>query len=172
MRLARNIRDLVGKTQLSIYQGIITSVDGVTCSIRFGSQEVSGIRLRASLSDNDRQILVVPKVDTAVIVGSLSGDLSELVVLKADEIESIEVNGGKLGGLINIDDLTDKLNKLVNEVNALKDAFNGHTHTGDVTGSCPAGKVKGSCTCLAPTGKAQNASKFNKDDYEDTTVIH
>lgn len=170
--MARNIRDLVDKTQMSIYQGIVSGVDGVTCSIRFGSQEVSGIRLRASLSDNDRQILVVPKVDTAVVVGSLSGDLSELVVLKADEIESIEVNGGKLGGLINIEDLTDKLNKLVNEVNALKDAFNGHTHTGDVTGSCPAGAVKGSCTCLAPTSKAQKATSFNKDDYEDTTVTH
>ena len=172
MRLARNIRDLMGQTQMSIYQGIITGVDGVTCSIRFGSQEISGIRLRASLSDNDRQILLVPKVDTAVIVGSLSGDLSELVVLKADEIESIEVNGGKLGGLINIDDLTDKLNELVNEVNALKNAFNGHTHTGTISGSCPTGTVSGSCSCTAPTEKAQNASKFNKDDYEDTTVTH
>lgn len=172
MRLARNIRDLVGKTQLSIYQGIITGVDGVTCSIRFGSQEVSGIRLRASLSDNDRQILVVPKVDTAVVVGSLSGDLADLVVLKADEIESIEVNGGKLGGLINIGDLTDKLNKLVNEVNALKDAFNGHTHKGSIEGTCPTGSVTGSCSCLAPTSKAQKATSFNKDDYEDTTVTH
>ena len=172
MRLARNIRDLMGKAQMSIYQGIITGVDGVTCSIRFGSQEVSGIRLRASLSDNDRQILVVPKVDTAVVVGSLSGDLADLVVLKADEIERIEVNGGQLGGLINIDDLTDKLNKLVNEVNALKNAFNGHTHTGTISGSCPTGDVSGSCSCSAPLEKAQNASKFNKDDYEDTTVTH
>ena len=57
VRLARNIRDLVGKTQMSIYQGIVSGVDGVTCSIRFGSQEVSGIRLRASLSDNDRHMV-------------------------------------------------------------------------------------------------------------------
>lgn len=165
MRLARNIRDLVGKTQMSIYQGIVSGVDGVTCSIRFGSQEVSGIRLRASLSDNDRQILVVPKVNTAVIVGSLSGDLSDLVVLKADEVESIEVNGGELGGLINIEDLTDKLNRLVNEVNALKNKFNAHTHTG----TCSIG---GTCSCLPPTSKAQDATRFNKNDYEDTTVTH
>lgn len=102
------------------------------------------------------------------MVGSLSGDLSELVVLKVDEIESIEVNGGKLGGLINIEDLTKKLNNLVNEVNALKNKFNTHTHTVATTGTSAAQ----SGTAAPVTSPASAASKFDKTDYEDKTITH
>lgn len=175
-RLARNILDLTSKSQIYIYQGIVTKVDGLCCSIQFGNLEVSGVRLRASISNNDKQIIVVPKEGTAVIVGSLSGDLSNLVVLKVDEIESIEVNGGKLGGLINIEDLTDKLNNLVSEVNKLKDCFNQHTHSGQISGTATPTQagfvVSGTYLPAAPNPKASNATKFNKKDYEDTTVTH
>ena len=68
--------------------------------------EVAGIRLRASEAANDSQMLIVPRKGTAVIVGSLSGDLSQLVVLSVDAIDRIEINGGQLGGLINIQQLT------------------------------------------------------------------
>lgn len=53
-------------------------------------------------------MLVTPKVGSAVTIGSLSGDLRELVVLQVDHIETIVINGGKLGGLINIGQLTKK----------------------------------------------------------------
>lgn len=171
-RLARNIRAIAEKTAITIYQGVVTATDGNTCSVRFGSQVIDGIRLRASLSDVDRQFLVTPKVGTAVIVGSLSGDLSELVVLQADEVESIEINGGRNGSFINILDLTAKLNNLVNEVNSLKDTFNSHTHSGTVTGTAAGGVVTGKCICSAPAGKAGKASKFDYRDYEDTAITH
>lgn len=167
-RLAKNIRDIAGSSQIAIYQGIVSKVDGSSCAIRFGRQEITDVRLRASLSKNDKQILIVPREGTAVVVGSLSGDLSELVVLKVDEIESIEVNGGKLGGLINIEDLTKKLNNLVNEVNALKNKFNTHTHTVATTGTSAAQ----SGTAAPVTSPASAASKFDKSDYEDKTITH
>lgn len=167
-RLAKNIRDIAGNSQIAIYQGIVSKVDGSSCTIKFGRQEITDVRLRASLSKNDKQILIVPRKGTAVVVGSLSGDLSELVVLKVDEIESIEVNGGKLGGLINIEDLTKKLNNLVNEVNALKNKFNTHTHTVATTGTSAA-----QSGITAPvTSPASAASKFDKADYEDNTITH
>lgn len=171
-RLARNIRELMGGGTVTIYQGEVVKVEEKTCAVRFGSQTVDGIRLRASLTDRDRQCIAVPKVGSAVIVGSLSGDLSELVVLQVDEVESIEVNGGKLGGLININDLTGKLNKLVNEVNMLKSQFNGHTHTGTIEGTSPSGPVSGTCTCIAPGTKANDITSFDSSDFEDTTVTH
>lgn len=171
-RLARNIRDLVGGKTLTIYQGEVTKVDGSLCTVKFANQEISDIRLRASSVDVDKQMLITPKVGSSVVVGSLSGDLSELVVLQVDEVESIEINGGELGGLIKIEDLTNKLNKLVREVNALKNTFNGHTHNGTITGTAAGGAVTGSCTCAAPAQQAQEASEFDKDDYEDTTIKH
>ena len=162
-RLRRNIKAVVGPAPITVYQGIVSRVDGITCTVRFGEMEVDGIRLRASEASQDAQMLIVPKVDTAVIVGSLSGDLSELVVLSVDVIERIEINGGKLGGLINIEALTDKINELVN-------AFNNHTHTIQ-TGQIECGPYPNSAPVMVPaiTSKAQ---QLQKSDYEDETVKH
>ena len=89
--------------------------------VEIGSLLVSDVRLRASETDDNGEMLIVPKVGTAVIIGSLSGDYSSLVVLAVDHVESITINGGKLGGLINIEDITKRLNELVKAVNS-------HTH--------------------------------------------
>ena len=83
--------------------------------------------------------------------------MSQLVVLVVDQAESITINGGKLGGLINIAALTDKINELV-------DRFNSHTH--QLTGVQPG---SGSVTAPAPIVKAD---KFNKNDYEDNKITH
>lgn len=149
-RLRENMREAMDRNRIAIYQGIVRSVEGITCTVTFGEMDVSGVRLRASEAENGAQLLVVPKTGTAVIVGSLSGDLGKLAVLAVDQAESIMVNGGKLGGLINITDLTEKLNALVQ-------GFNSHTHT------CPSG------TTGTPAVQAQ---RFSAGDYEDSTVKH
>ena len=162
-RLIRNLREAVGPAPISVYQGIVVSVEDVTCTVRFGKMDVAGVRLRASEAGEDSQMLIVPRKGSAVIVGSLSGDLTQLAVLSVDAIDRIEINGGKLGGLINIKALTDKINELV-------DAFNGHTHTilpgAIVCGTYPNAKQ---VTVPAVTKKA---SKLNKSDYEDEKIKH
>ena len=165
-RFLENLRR-VNPGKLSIYQGIVTGTDGVECTCRIGSMEISGIRLRASLTDRDRQMLIVPKVQSAVILGSLSGDLSNLVVLQVDEAETVTFNGGQLGGLINIEDLTAKINELV-------DAFNDHTHslaTGAVNVTGAYGPSSNTAPITVPAISSK-ASKLNKDDYEDTSIKH
>ena len=162
-RLIKNLRDAVGPAPITVYQGIVVDTDGITCTVRFGEMDVAGIRLRASEAPNEAQMLVVPKKDTAVIVGSLSGDLSQLVVLSVDAIERIEINGGQLGGLINIQQLTDKINELV-------DAFNSHTHLIPT-----AGVTCGPYTSVAPVNVPAiktKAKKLAKKDFEDETVKH
>ena len=161
-RLAENIRALNPDT-MWITQGEVTAVDGMTCTVKIGDAEIEGVRLRASLSPRDRQMLVVPKVGSPVTLGCLTADLNNPVVLQVDEVESITVNGGHLGGLINIQDLTDKINALI-------DAFNSHTHL------LPIGAV------ITPTGSSTNpvnvpaimkkALKLNRKDYEDETIKH
>lgn len=157
-RLADNIRKMVGGGRITVYQGIVKSVEGITCTVSFGSLDVEGVRLRASLTENESNLLIVPKTGTAVTVGSLSGDLAQLVVLAVDEVESITINGGKLGGLINIEVLTDKINELV-------DAFNEHTHQVNTTGSA----TSQTGTAAAPASKA---ASFDKKDYEDNKITH
>lgn len=158
-RLRDNLMQMMGAgKEITIWQGIVKSVEGTTCTVTFGTIDVEGVRLRASLAENESHLLIVPKVGTAVVVGSLSNDLSLLVVLAVDEVESITINGGKLGGLINIESLTQKINELVR-------TFNNHTHQVSTTGSATAQTG----TAAAVTSKA---SELNKSDYEDTKVTH
>lgn len=158
-RLRDNLMQMMGSgKEITIWQGIVKSVEGTTCTVTFGTIDVEGVRLRASLAENESHLLIVPKVGTAVVVGSLSNDLSLLVVLAVDEVESITINGGKLGGLINIESLTQKINELVR-------TFNNHTHQVSTTGSATAQTG----TAAAVTSKA---SELNKSDYEDTKVTH
>lgn len=162
-RLLYNLKNAVGPAPIAVYQGIVVSVQDITCTVRFGDMDVEGVRLRASEAADDAQLLIVPRKNSAVIVGSLSGDLTQLAVLSVDAIERIEINGGKLGGLINIEALTNKVNELV-------DAFNKHTHT-IPTG----GVVCGEFPSVGPTNVPavlSKASRLNKKDYEDDTVKH
>ena len=155
-RLLNNLKNAVGPAPIAVYQGIVVSVEGITCTVRFGDMDVAGVRLRASEASEDAQMLIVPRVNSAVIVGSLSGDLTQLAVLSVDAIERIEINGGKLGGLINID--------------ALVEAFNNHTHS-----IPPGGVVCGNLPSDGPTNVPAvltKASRLSKNDYEDDTIKH
>lgn len=166
-RLIRNIRAAVGPNPITVYQGIVASVEGITCTVTFGAQSVSGIRLRASEAEQDAQILLVPRVGSAVIVGSLSGDLSQLAVLSVDAVERIEINGGQLGGLINIEQLTAKINELV-------EAFNAHTHTlmsGSVIVGVPSAPMTNYNPIIVPKVLTP-AKRLVQGDYEDTTIKH
>lgn len=166
-RLIRNLQAAVGPAPLTVYQGIVASVEGVTCTVTFGSQDVSGVRLRASEAENDSQILLVPRVGTAVVVGSLSGDLSQLAVLSVDAVERIEINGGRLGGLINIEALTAKINALVK-------AFNDHTHnigSGSIIVGPPSAPMVNYNPIVVPKVLSP-ASELDKSDYEDETIKH
>lgn len=171
--LADNLRRVLGNKGVAISTGIVKSVSGILCEIEVGKLVVPDVRLRASETADDGEILLIPKVGTAVVFGSLTGDLSQLVVLQIDHVESIKatgcitINEGKLGGLVNIEDLTDKLNGLV-------DKFNNHTHMLDV-GTVV---VQGSPATQANTSPIivpsidSVAEKFNKSDYEDTNIKH
>jgi hypothetical protein len=148
--LAQLVRNAAGKAQLTLMQGIVRKVSGLTCEVEIGGIAVPDVRLRASEAATDAQMLITPKVGTAVIVGSLSGDLTQLVVLAIDQTESITINGGKLGGLVNVEQLTQKINELVQ-------AFNAHTHQGT----------------HGPTGPPLKAAQqLKRGDYEDTTIKH
>lgn len=171
--LADNLRRVLGNKGVAISTGIVKSVSGILCEIEVGKLVVPDVRLRASETADDGEILLVPKVGTAVVFGSLTGDLSQLIVLQIDHVESIKatgcitINEGKLGGLVNIEDLTDKLNGLV-------DKFNNHTHMLDigtvVVQGSPATQSNTSPIIVPSIDSV--AEKFNKSDYEDTNIKH
>lgn len=74
------------------------------------------------------------------------------------------VNQGNNDGIININELTQKLNQLVSEMESLKTQYNSHTHSGIQSGPAVSGPV------ITPVTKP--FSTFNKTDYEDSKFVH
>lgn len=161
-RLADNIRRMVPE-RLYITQGIVVAVSDMRCTVQIGDARLEGIRLRASLSENERQTVMIPKVGSPVTLGSLSGDYNDMVVLQVDEVESVIFNGGQLGGLINIETLTEKINAIV-------EAFNAHTHT-IAPGTVQVGTYVNAAPVNVPA-VSKKAAKLNRKDYEDSNITH
>ena len=154
----------IGGNGIAITQGIVKSVSGKLCEVEIGNIVIPDVRLRASELDDDGEMLVIPKEGSAVIVGSLNGDLSQLVVLQVDHIDSIVINGGELGGLINIEQLTEKLNAIEDDINSLKAA---------ITDWLPVAQDGGAALKTAvSTWAGQQLTRSEKSDYEDEKIKH
>lgn len=163
--LGESLRNIgSGGRTITIYQGIVNSVDGNLCEVQIGNIAIPDVRLRASETDDDGEMLITPKVGTAVTIGSLSGDLSQLVVLQVDHIETIVINGGKLGGLINIEQLTEKLNTIEDDINSLKNVMSTWTPVAQDGGAALKTSVS--------TWAGQTLTKSQRGDYEDETIKH
>lgn len=117
-------KGIIPQKAVSLMIGTVKAVDGETCTVAFGTLELSEIRLKAAIDGNTNRLLITPKKDSKVLVGSLTGDLKDLVVLKVDEVESIEYYQDKLKVLI--DSKTKKLTIENDHVN-IKDIFQSLT---------------------------------------------
>ena len=94
-----------------------------------------------------------------VLIADLSdGLMRDLAVIGWSEVDTITMNGGDFGGLVKIQELTNKLNALVQ-------AFNTHTHPVTTAGTAAAQTG----TAAATTGQA---TQFRKSDYEDEKIKH
>ena len=73
----------------------VVSVENDTCTVKLLSELVlSDVRLKATISDDEDSFLIVPKIDSEVILMSQTGALSGLMVLKVDAVESIRYKNG------------------------------------------------------------------------------
>lgn len=77
--------------------------------------------------------------------------------------KGVAINKGEFGGVIIIQQLTDKLNNLQKELEKLRTLFNTHTHNCTAPGS-PSGPNLQQYTSPFST--------FKKEDYEDKKFIH
>ena len=78
--------------------------------------------------------------------------------------DTIILNKGENQGVVNIKELTEKLNQTVQELESLRALFNSHVHSGVTTGPGSSGPTV--------TQASQPFSEFKQEDYEDTKCIH
>ena len=107
-----------------LFTAKVLSADGETCCVDIDGLVVSDVRLRAVVNGEESGILITPKTGSYVTVADLSGDLTRLVAVGFSEVEKIEINGGRLGGLVNIKELVNRLNYIENKIGDLMDVFN------------------------------------------------
>lgn len=154
-----------GARQTILYQGIVTAVrDDRTCSVEVDGLSLNDVRLRASTQVDGAELLLRPAIGSVVIVGSLTGDLDQLVLLQMDRAEEVIINGGRLGGLIRIKELTDRLNVIERDINRLKSALRSWSPIPHDGGAA----LKASTASWV----ADQLTLSKRSDYEDANVKH
>lgn len=112
-----------------LYQGVVKSVEGLTCTVQIDGLDIPDVRIRATITDDDMELLVTPAIGSGVIVGSLTDEFDQLVVLSIDKAEQIIFHGGHHGGLVLVREIAQRLNVLEQDINDLKQVMSTWTPT-------------------------------------------
>lgn len=190
--LKRKIEERLNEWKDFSFIGEVISVNETenSCNVERSEGVVYyNVRLNSIINEDEKGIVFIPKKGSKVLVERLGGSnelyvslYSSLTKIKSNigefslsitedgidlESKKITINGGDNGGLIKIEELTDKINALV-------DKFNNHTHmldigTVNVTGSQSAQSNPASISVPAIMSKA---TKLSKSDYENKDIKH
>lgn len=118
--------------------------------------------------DSPKRLGFVTPNGNMVVMDEDSGELliktNGPIQIKAGDNQAIYLNNGENDGLININQLTQKINNLVSELEKLRAQFNLHTHSGVTSGPSVSGPT--------PQQVTSPFSTFNKTDYEDKNCVH
>lgn len=84
------------------FTATFVSSQGDTCTIKVDDLTLDGVRMLPTTTKSENKVLMTPMVGTDVLVGSLSGDFSNLFVMSANEVDNIEItcNGQNVMTLI------------------------------------------------------------------------
>jgi hypothetical protein len=138
-----------------------------------------GVNLQAN-QGSTVGVVAIPRVGSYVMVGYVADGAAGMVVL-CDDIEEVEVvikdkdtasivvtedgitmNGGSLGGLVKVEDITKRLNLIEKDINKLKQSLSSWTPVPQDGGSA----LKAGVTSWA----SQKLAESKRDDYENEKV--
>lgn len=80
-------------------------------------------------------LCIYPKPGTICLVGIIEGQETDAFLISAEEVDEIVLNGGTLGGLVKVGELTERLNLIEKDINSLKQALSGWTPSPNDGGS-------------------------------------
>lgn len=162
--IREKLERLAGKS-VKFHVAEVVSVENDTCTIKMGDTTISDVRLCATLTDNKKNILIVPKIGSYVLLADLSeGKFNDMVVVQFSEIDTISINGGTLGGLVKIKELKTQLDKMTARIDGIMNALKNAQPTAQDGG---AAYKLGITTALDLLNDKENFSKI-----EDTKITH
>lgn len=115
------------------------------------------LEVRLVASPEIERFIIIPKVNSFVIISPLNKD--EWFISMFSDIDTIELKGNEFGGLIKIEDLVDKINRLEDAHNDFVNTFITHVHPS--TGAPP-----------SPPFPTPIAPLTTRGDMENTDIQH
>lgn len=113
------------KAGMQIMAGAVVEITGDTCRVALNADlTLSDVRLKISIGDSGDFLVIYPVLNSLVLMGSLSGDLKDLAVIKCQNIERIEYQQDGLKLKI---DSTDRKISVANDEVSLIGLFQGLT---------------------------------------------
>ena len=136
--LKKAFQDLIGAQPNLPVPGVVKAVSGDHCSVQIaGGLVLTDVKLKATISEGSDYLLLTPKVNSNVLMISLTGKPDNMAVIKVDQVEKFEYSQN---GLIILADSTDgkvkikngsvSLTKIFTSLGALLSEFKVFTNTG------------------------------------------
>jgi hypothetical protein len=155
-----------------IVEGTVQAVDqeAFTADILVGDSTFFAVPLKV-LVGNQASVIEIPVVGTSVLMTFRDGNIQRQQIYMTHEVDKylidcnqVVYNGGKLGGLVNIEELVTRLNIVEQDLNTLKTAFAAWV----VVPSDGGAALK----AIAATWYAQQLTPTVRGDMEDQTITH
>ncbi|MEG0788768.1 MAG: hypothetical protein RSA66_07885 [Muribaculaceae bacterium] len=182
-KIAGLLRSITGtdRAKFGFWLMEVMSVDGDMCTAKLDMFEVPDIRLSTIKGGSEKGLLITPAVGSIVMVADLScGELRELAVIGFTEVVSIDakigsskvhiadgivkLNDGNNDGLVNVRNLTSKLNVIEQDINNLKTVFGSWVTVPQDGGAA--------LKAAAATWAGKQVKTTTQSDIEDTKVTH
>lgn len=157
---------LLRENQNGAMLGKVESVEEekVNCTVSLvNTPEIvlENVRLRATDDERDEGFVIFPRVGSYVLIGKTLF-FDAYYVAMFSEIENIIINGGKLGGMVKVNDLVKKMNDIEQALNQLKQLITSWT---------PApGDGGGALKLLISTWASQSLTPTQVKDLENPSV--
>lgn len=150
MNIATMIKQIAsqGGSGMGFAVGTVTAVDKTARTVDVQPLNEDAPLLGVNLQANQGStvgVVQIPRKDSFVMVGYVADGAAGMVIL-CDDIEEVQVvikdtdtasvvvdengvtmNGGKLGGMVKVEDITTRLNLIEKDINKLKQAFTSWT---------------------------------------------
>ena len=148
-----------------LFEAEVAEVQDTAITVKYQGLLHENVRLSAGFSGSANTIIAKPKVGSLVLVADISeGKMRDLIVLLQEETDEIVINGGELGGLVKIEELTEKINTIEKDLNNVKNAFKQWVVAPNDGGAA--------LKTATATWASQTIQETKKSDIEDDKIRH
>tara|TARA_R110000765_G_scaffold179115_3_gene284935 strand:- start:63 stop:569 length:507 start_codon:yes stop_codon:yes gene_type:complete len=130
MALTQDLRDALKRNALSgeafySLKCTVTAVNGNTCNAQPINEDAELLEVQLIAENSVNGVLLTPKINSVVTVSFL--DVDNCFVSQYGELETVEIRGSELGGLIIAESLKKQLDIVTSRIDTLYYAINNGT---------------------------------------------